>query len=102
MESYISLFFDRGLKLHPQIYNKDIDGNQYNELYCWTDDHWYDLLFLLGERYTSYGWFDDITHQFVVCKIFDQKNNAYLNIKQQYQFIKNCRFIKSFDIETGV
>jgi hypothetical protein len=97
MYDIVAIFFNSHLKLRVENQNVPVDGEQYDLLYCWTDDYWYDLLPLLGERYVLYGYYNELSYQFMVVKIFDQKLDLYLLKDQKISFLKDHRYIQSIE-----
>lgn len=93
MNNIISIFFDRHLKLQVHRDNKSAEGAEHDLLYRWTDDHWYDLLSLLGERYVLCGYYDEWSYLFIENKIFDQTRNVYLDLQQKAELLKGHRYI---------
>jgi hypothetical protein len=94
MNEIVSIFFNSHLKLRIENQNVPADGEQYDVLYYWTDDHWYDLLSLLGERYALYGYYNQPSYQFIVSKIFDQKMDSYLSTEQKMELLGSHRYIQ--------
>ena len=94
MNDIISIFFNSHLKLRIENQNIPADGKQYDVLYCWIDDHWYDLLSLLGERYILYGYYNELSYQFMVSKIFDHKMDLYLLLEQKIELLRGHRYIQ--------
>jgi hypothetical protein len=97
MNDIVSIFFNSNLKLRIENQNAPADGEQYDLLYYWTDDHWYDLLSLLGERYVLYGYYNELSYQFMSFKIFDLKLDLYLSKEQKIAFLKGHRYIQSIE-----
>ena len=97
MNDIVSIFFNSQLKLRIENQNIPAEGEQYDLLYYWTDDHWYDLLPLLGERYILYGHYNELSYQFMVVKIFDQKLDSYLLKDQKVAFLKDHRYMQSIE-----
>jgi hypothetical protein len=89
----LTIFFDSSLKLQIWDNNSLILGAGYDRLYCWTDDHWYDLLSLLGERYVLFGWWNEGSCQLMVSKILDQKVDSYLTFDQRMDLISTHRYL---------
>jgi hypothetical protein len=89
----LAICFDQQLKLRLTQDKRAVEGSQYDRLYCWSDDHWYDLLSLLGERYVLYGWWNEGSHQLMATNIFDQKLDVYVSAEQKNQLLIGHRYI---------
>ena len=95
MRETITISFDTNLKLHIQAGEGAVNESRDDRLYQWSDDHYYDLLTLLGERYMLYGWYNELSYQLMVAKIFDQQNDVYCSSEQKQALLVGHRYMQT-------
>lgn len=91
----ITIFFDANLKLRICSGVNFLEESRDDRLYQWSDDHWYDLLTLLGERYVLSGWYNEPSYQLMVSKIFDQQLDAYCSSEQKQALLAGHRYMQT-------
>lgn len=95
MREQITIFFDAALKLRICSGVNFIEDSRDDRLYQWSDDHHYDLLSLLGERYMLYGWYNELSYQLMVSKIFDQQADMYVSPEHKQELLAGHRYMQT-------
>jgi RNA ligase len=101
--SGVSIFLDN--KLNVQVWHRGSPaiGKEYQALHEWAENHWEDLMFLLGERYILFGewlhdkhtiFYDNLPHFFLESDIYDKERDVWLSTNARNSLIKNQKYIK--------
>lgn len=99
----VSISLDNHLNIQIRHRGHAAVGKEFSELFTWAENHWEDLLFLLGERYVMFGewahnkhtiFYDKLPHHFLESDIYDKTREIWLSTNARNDLLKGYRFIK--------
>lgn len=105
--SGVSIFLDNHLDLQIWHRGSPISGAEYRPLQSWAENHWEDLLFLLGERYILFGewmyhkhtiFYDQLPHFFLESDIYDQDRQIWLSTNARNDLLKGHPYLKQVPV----
>ena len=101
--SGVSIFLDN--KFNVQIWHRGSPAvsKEYYALHNWAENHWEELVFLLGERYILFGewmhdkhtiFYDRLPHFFLESDIYDREREIWLSTMARQEFVKGQQYIQ--------
>jgi hypothetical protein len=103
----VSISLDSRFDLKINHRGSPATGKEFNQLYAWADQHWEDLLFLLGERYVLFGewmynkhtiFYDNLPNYFLESDIYDSEKKIWLSTMARNSFLKGHNYIRQVPV----
>lgn len=103
----VSIALDSHWELQINHRGSPATGKEFKELHNWAENHWEDLLMLLGERYTLFGewmynkhtiFYDKLPHHFLESDIFDNERRVWLSTSARNNLLKGHPYIKQVPV----
>ncbi len=101
--SGVSIALDNSLNLEIDHRGSPASGKEYWQLHEWAENHWEDLVLLLGERYVLFGewmknkhsiFYDNLPNYFLESDVYDKERKIWLSTSARNSLLSKSRFIK--------
>lgn len=99
----VSISLDKHWNIEIDHRGTPARGKEFKLLRDWADQHWEDLLMLLGERYILFGewmynkhtiFYDNLPHFFLESDIYDKERKIWLSTTARNALLKTADYIK--------
>lgn len=109
--SSVSIALDNSLNLEIDHRGSPAIGKEYDHLHDWAENHWEDLVLLLGERYVLFGewmknkhaiFYDKLPHYFLESDVYDKERKIWLSTNARNVLLSKSRFIKQVPVIAAI
>ncbi len=109
--SGVSISIDTHLNLEIFHRGSPALAKEYWALHAWAQNHWEDLVMLLGERYVLFGewmyhkhtvFYDRLPHYFLESDVYDKERRIFLSTKARNDLLDKQKYIKRVPVLAAI